>query len=52
LKRKNEIYNAYLKSFSDAKNEIIIVGSSSRQKVTYALKKAAKIKVKIKLILS
>jgi cardiolipin synthase len=54
LKKKNEIYNAYLKSFSDAKNEIIIVGSyflPGRRLLT-ALKKAAKNNVKIKLILS
>ncbi|PWA07397.1 phospholipase D-like domain-containing protein [Flavobacterium psychrotolerans] len=54
LKRKNEICNAYIKSFRNAKKEIIIVGSYflPGKRLTKALKKASKNKVKIKLILS
>ncbi|MBP2284646.1 cardiolipin synthase [Flavobacterium sp. CG_23.5] len=54
LKRKNEISNAYKSSIGNAKKEIIIVGSyflPGRQ-IIHALKKAAKNKVEIKLILS
>ena len=54
LKRKNEIYKAYLTAFGQAKNEIIIVGSYflPGRRLTKALKKAAQNKVTIKLILS
>ncbi len=54
LKRKNEIYKAYLNAFSQAKYEIIIVGSYflPGRRLYKALKKAAKNKVNIKLILS
>ncbi len=54
LKRKNEIYKAYLNAFSKAKDEIIIVGSYflPGKRLTNALKKAAKNKVTVKLILS
>jgi len=54
LKRKNEISDAYIKSFRTAKNEIIIVGSYflPGRRLTNALKKASRNKVKIKLILS
>lgn len=54
LKRKTEISDAYIKSFSTAKKEIIIVGSYflPGRKLTNALKKASRNKVKIKLILS
>jgi len=54
LKRKNEISNAYIKSFRNAKNEIIIVGSYflPGRRLTNALKKASRNNVKIKLILS
>lgn len=54
LKRKNEISNAYIKSFRQAKKEIIIVGSYflPGRRLTHALKKASKNKVQIKLILS
>jgi cardiolipin synthase len=54
LKRKNEIYDAYINSFSTAKKEIVIVGSYflPGRRMNIALKKAAKNKVKIKLILS
>lgn len=54
LKRKNEISNGYIKSIGNAKKEIIVVGSyflPGRQ-IIHALKKAAKNKVEIKLILS
>ncbi len=54
LKRKIEIRNAYIKSFLNAKEEIVIVGSyflPGRRLIT-ALKKASKNDVKIKLILS
>ncbi|MEZ7500115.1 phospholipase D-like domain-containing protein [Flavobacterium sp. Arc3] len=54
LKRKNEIYDAYINAFSAAKKEIVIVGSYflPDRKMKNALKKAAKNKVKIKLILA
>jgi cardiolipin synthase len=54
LKRKNEIYKAYLKSIGDAKKEIIIVGSYflPGRKLIATLKNASRNKVKIKLILS
>jgi cardiolipin synthase len=54
LKRKNEISNAYIKSIGNAKEEITIMGSYflPGRKITQALKKAAKNKVRIKLILS
>ncbi len=54
LKRKNEIYKAYLTAFGQAKNEIIIVGSYflPGRRLTKALKKAAQNKISIKLILS
>ena len=54
LKRKNEIFNAYLKSIGDAKKEIVIVGSYflPGRKLIATLKKASKNNVKIKLILS
>ena len=54
LKRKNEISDAYIKSFRTAKKEIIIVGSYflPGRRLTNALKKASRNKVKIKLILS
>ena len=54
LKRKNEISNAYIKSIGNAKEEITIMGSYflPGRRITQALKKASKNKVKIKLILS
>ncbi|MFE3866623.1 phosphatidylserine/phosphatidylglycerophosphate/cardiolipin synthase family protein [Flavobacterium sp. LS2P90] len=54
LKRKNEISNSYIKSICNAKEEITIMGSYflPGRKIIQALKKAAKNKVKIKLILS
>ncbi|WP_413998790.1 phospholipase D-like domain-containing protein [Flavobacterium sp. W1B] len=54
LKRRNEIYKAYINSFSNAQKEIIIVGSYffPGRRLSNSLKKAAKNKVKIKLILS
>jgi cardiolipin synthase A/B len=54
LKRKNEIYNAYLKSIGNAKKEIVIVGSYflPGRKLVATLKKASRNNVKIKLILS
>jgi cardiolipin synthase A/B len=54
LKRKNEIYKAYLNAFAQAKNEIIIVGCYflPGRRLSKALKKAAQNKVNIKLILS
>jgi cardiolipin synthase len=54
LKKKNEISDAYIKSFRTAKKEIIIVGSYflPGRRLTNALKKAAANNVKIKLILS
>jgi cardiolipin synthase len=54
LKRKNEIYKAYIKSIGEAKNEIVIVGSYflPGRKLVAALKKANHNNVKIKLILS
>lgn len=54
LKRKNEIYKAYLTAFGLAKKEIIIVGSYflPGRRLYKALKKAAQNKVTIKLILS
>ena len=54
LKRKIEIRNAYVKSFLNAKEEIVIVGSyflPGRRLIT-ALKEASKNNVKIKLILT
>ncbi len=54
LKRKTEISAAYIKSFRNAKEEIVIVGSYflPGRRLINALKKASKNKVKIKLILS
>ncbi len=54
LKRKNEIYRAYLKSISNAKKEIVIVGSYflPGKRLIKSLKKASLKGVKIKLILS
>lgn len=54
LKRKNEIYNAYLKKIGNAKKEIVIVGSYflPGKKLINTLKKASRNGVKIKLILS
>lgn len=54
LKRKNEIYRAYLKTIGNAKKEIVIVGSYflPGRKLFTTLKKASKNNVKIKLILS
>jgi cardiolipin synthase len=54
LKRKNEIYKAYLKSFKLAKKEIIIVGSYffPGRRLKRALRKATKNNVRIILILS
>jgi cardiolipin synthase len=54
LNRKNEISNAYIKSIGNAKEEITIMGSYflPGRRITQALKKAAKNKVRIRLILS
>ncbi len=54
LKRKNEIWNAYLKSIRTAKKEVIIVGSYflPGKRLTNSLKKIARNGVKIKMILS
>lgn len=54
LKRKNEIYRAYLKSIGNAKKDIVIMGSYflPGRKLVATLKKAAQNNVKIKLILS
>ena len=54
LKRKNEIYKAYIKSIGDAKKDIVIVGSYflPGRKLVATLKKASRNNVKIKLILS
>ncbi|UQD56496.1 phosphatidylserine/phosphatidylglycerophosphate/cardiolipin synthase family protein [Flavobacterium sp. K5-23] len=54
LKRKNEIYKAYLKSFINAKKEIIIVGSYffPGGRLKRALRTAANNNVRIILILS
>lgn len=54
LKRKNEISTAYIKSFRNAKKEIVIVGSYflPGKRLVNALKKASQNNVKIKLILS
>jgi cardiolipin synthase len=54
LKRKNEIYKAYIKSIGEAQKEIVIVGSYflPGKKLVASLKKASRNKVKIKLILS
>lgn len=54
LKRKNEVYNAYLKSIGNAKKEVIIVGSYFLPgiKLTNALKKATQNGVNIKLVLA
>lgn len=54
LKRKNEIYDAYITSFTTAKKEIVIVGSYflPGRRMNNALKKAAKNQVKVKLILA
>lgn len=54
LKGKNEICNAYIKSIRNAKEEIIILGSYFLPgiRIIRALKKAAKNKVLIKLILT
>lgn len=54
LKRKTEIFEAYIKSISNAKKEIVIVGSYflPGRKLINTLKKASRNDVKIKLILS
>jgi cardiolipin synthase len=54
LKLKNEIYNEYINSIINAEKEIIIVASYflPGRRLYKALKKAAKNKVNIKLILS
>ncbi len=54
LKRKNEISDGYIKAIREAKEEIIIVGSYflPGRKLSAALKKAARKKIRIKLILS
>jgi cardiolipin synthase len=54
LKRKNEIYRAYLKSIANAKKDIVIMGSYflPGRKLVTTLKKASRNNVKIKLILS
>jgi cardiolipin synthase len=54
LKRKNEIYKAYLKSFKLAKKEIIIVGSYffPGRRLKRVLRKATEKNVRIILILS
>ena len=54
IKRKNEIFNAYIKSIRNSKREIIIVSSYflPGRKFKNALKKASRKGVKIKLILS
>ena len=54
LKSKREISTAYIKSIGNAKEEITIVGSYflPGRKIIQALKKAAKNKVRIKLILT
>ncbi len=54
LKRKNEVFKAYLNKISTAKKEIIIVNSYflPGKKLIKTLKKATQNQVKIKLILS
>lgn len=54
LKRKNEIYLAYLNNINNAKKEIVIVGSYflPGKRLIKSLKKASLKDVKIKLILS
>lgn len=54
LKRKTEISSGYIKSFRNAKKEIVIVGSYflPGKKLVHSLKKASHNNVKIKLILS
>jgi len=54
LKRKNEIYNAYIKNIGNAKKDIVIVSSYflPGKKLINTLIKAAQKGVKIKLILS
>jgi cardiolipin synthase len=54
LKRKNQIYNAYIKNIGNAKKEIVIVGSYflPGKRLLNSLKKASQNGVKIKLILS
>jgi cardiolipin synthase len=54
LKRKNEIYKAYLKSFKNAKKEVVIVGSYffPGRRLKRALRTAANNNVRIILILS
>tara|TARA_R110000868_G_scaffold20539_2_gene86847 strand:+ start:6294 stop:7448 length:1155 start_codon:yes stop_codon:yes gene_type:complete len=54
LKSKNEIYNAYIDAFTHAEKEITIVGSYflPGRRLNNVIKKAAKNKVKIRLILS
>lgn len=54
LKSKNEIYDAYINSFNNAKQEIVIVGCYflPGRRMNNALKKAARNNVKVKLILS
>lgn len=54
LKRKNEIFRSYIKNISEAKKEIIIVGSYflPGRKLVNTLKKASQKGVSIQLILS
>jgi cardiolipin synthase len=54
LKQKNEIHNAYTRSFHNANNEIIIVGSYflPSQRLRNLLKIATRKNVKVKIILS
>ena len=54
LKRKNQIYNAYINKIGTAQKEIVIVGSYflPGKKLTKSLIKASRKGVKIKLILS
>lgn len=54
LKRKSEIFKAYIKSIGNAQKEIVIVGSYflPGRKLIATLKKASQNNVKIKLILS
>jgi len=54
LKRKNEVFKAYINKISTAKNEIVIVSSYflPGKKLINTLKNAAQNKVTIKLILS
>lgn len=54
LKRKNEVYKAYIKHIRYAKNEVIIVGSYflPGRKLIGAVKRASQNKAKVKIILS